>query len=192
MRREHIDGALKKIIPQSFRHRILALSHQPPLFGHLEHRHMYETVHRDFFWPSNAVEAYDTTSTCESCAMNSCNVEQRRLLHLFATIDPFELVAVDIIGPLPRKTTKVNQHAVIINDRYSKLTRGVLSAQITTTIVAKIFFNACVIPYGIPAHLLADNSSRFVSKLFKTLCNYVDKKHSTATAYHPRTSGPME
>lgn len=132
-----------------------------------------------------ALDVYNTVSNCISSSRNSSSAEHRCQLHLFPARKPLKPDATDVLRPLPRPT-KRNQNVVIFSDCYSKLTQAVPAARINKRTEAKIFFDAWVIPYGIPVHLLTDTDIQFVSKLFEMLYNNLGTKHITTTAYHSR------
>lgn len=72
------------------------------------------------------------------------------------------------------------------------MTGVVPTARIKTTVVACMFFDAWVLPHGIPSYLLTGNGTPFISKFFSTLCIHLGTKHMTTTAFHPQTSGQVE
>lgn len=61
-RRTPIDGALQKLVPQLMRESKLHLSHYPSLAGHHGQRRIYETMHRDYYWPKMAQNVYHSLS----------------------------------------------------------------------------------------------------------------------------------
>lgn len=102
-----------------------------------------------------------------------------------------EFIAIEVLRPLPR-TTSGNQYAIVITDRYSKVTRAIPTSKTASTHAANIFFEHWVIPYGIPKYLLTDNGPQFTSKFFAMICSLLGVKHLTTTAYHPQTKGQVE
>lgn len=158
VQRAHVDGALQKLVPHSFRQRILALSHHLSSSVHSVPRRMYDKMQRDYFCPNTTTNIYSTFISCKSCAKNGSNAKYRFHHHLFLATSSLEHVAMNFIGPLP-KTTEANQHVASIIYPHSKLRQAVLTAHITTDTLTKIFFNAWFISYGIPAYLLTDNGS---------------------------------
>lgn len=46
-----IDSASQKYVPAALRARILSLCHYSLMAGHLGERQMYDTIHRDLYWP---------------------------------------------------------------------------------------------------------------------------------------------
>lgn len=115
-------------------------------------------------------------SNCHSCAKTGTAFKHKRHLQPFPVTRPWELDAMDILGPLPQ-TKKVNQHVVIITNIYSNLTLAIPNAIITKTPVAFIFFDAWVILYGIALYLLSASGTQLVRKRFGTLCTHLGTKH---------------
>ena len=62
---------------------------------------------------------------------------------------PLELVAIDILGQLP-KTTGGYAYVLVITDCYSKLARAIPLRRVTAPIVADAFLTHWVYAYGIP------------------------------------------
>lgn len=78
-----IDGALQKPVPQSLRHCLLNLSHDPSISGHPGQRCMYDTMRKDYFRPNMASNVYRTVNNCYSCAKTSTTITHKRYLKLF-------------------------------------------------------------------------------------------------------------
>lgn len=163
-----IDGALQKFLQQSLQKRHLNVSHHHTPFCHPRQRPMYDTLQRDYYWSNMASNLYKTVSTCRSCAKGDTTIKHRcHLQHLHAT-GPLKFVAMDTVRLL-FKTRKGNQHVANITDRYSKLTRAIRSARNTTTVMACILFDACVVPYTIPSYHLTKIVHNF-SAMFLASC----------------------
>lgn len=98
---------------------------------------------------------------------------------------------MDILEPPPR-TEISNQFVVTITDRYSKLTRALLTAKITSTQVADIFSYERVMTCGIPGCTFFDNGQQDMSMFFTLLCMYLKMKRLRTTVFHPQTNGQVE
>lgn len=62
VRRGPRDGARQKMVPATFRARVLYLSHYPPLAGRPGGSPMYFTMRREFCWPHTANDAFQTVA----------------------------------------------------------------------------------------------------------------------------------
>lgn len=76
------------------------------------------------------------------------------------------------------KTATGNQFVFIMTDLNSKLTRAVPTSKTSALHVPSIFCNHLIAAYKIPAYLLTNNGTQFVSQIFETICNYLGLKHS--------------
>lgn len=70
---------------------------------------------------------------------------------------------MDILRPLP-KTSNENQFVSVITDRYSKITRAVLTFRTTVERIASMVIDHWIIPYGIFDYVLTENGTLFISK----------------------------
>lgn len=122
---------------------------------------------------------YSTVAACESCVENSSNTKQKRHLQLFPSTDPLEFDATDILGPLS-KTAQENQYVFIIMERYSKLTRAILAALITTNNGANIIFDPWVIPYRRPTYL----QTYYLMMVRNSRASFVNRFGTTSVQNH--------
>ena len=189
IRRSPLDGTLQVIVPESLRGRLLDIPHNPPISAHSGRSRMYQTLRRDFYWPSMTVDIHFTVDGCETCAKNRIK-DQRNVypMRLFAADKPLEYVAADILGPLPR-TKHGKRFILVVTDRFSKLTKTEALRTITSLSVAKAFCWMWVYKYGTPKILLTDNDSQFTSRFFLNVCRLLGTKKDFTTAYHPQTNG---
>lgn len=110
-------------------------------------------------------DVYGTVKSCTDRPTIGANLRHWRKPELFPPSIPIEFVAIDTLGPLAR-TRYSSQFVVDTTDKYSKLTREILTTRITSTQVSNIFFNSWVILYSILDTVLSDNGEQFVSKMF--------------------------
>lgn len=189
VRRTIIDGALQKHVPQTLRQRLFNLLHH--LSPVTPVNVVCEIMRRGYYGPNTARNVNRTVRNYQSCVKSGITLMHKRRLQLFPATRPLEIVAVDSIGP-PPKMREINQHVTNVTDGYSKLTRAVPTERISTTTMACIFFDAWVIPYGIPSYVHINNGTQFVRKCFGTLCTNLSRNHTTTTAYNSQTSGQVE
>ena len=104
---------------------------------------------------------------------------------------PFDRVAMDIIGPLP-KTDRNNRYILIVVDYFTKHVEAYALADQEATTVARVFLNEFVSRYGVPYMLHTDQAATFESKLFKVLCQMQNIKKTRTTPYHSQCEGQVE
>ena len=192
IRRSPLDGTLQVVVPATLRERLLSIAHNPPISAHPGRSKMYQTLRRDFYWPSMTVDIHFTVDNCDACARNRIK-DQRNVypMKLFPATKPLEYIAADILGPLP-KTKHGKRFVLVVTDRFSKLTKTEALRTITSLSVAKAFCRIWVYNYGTPKVLLTDNGGQFTSRFFLNVCRILGIQKVFTTAYHPQTNGQAE
>lgn len=74
-------------------------------------------------------------------------------------------------------------------DRYSKLSRALLTSKITASNVGDMFHDYWINPLEVPTYLFTDNGQKFVSKFLQSLSSQISIKYLTITSYQPQTNG---
>lgn len=89
------------------RKRVLYLSLYSSLEGQHGQRPTYDIRCRDYYLPNNAHNVCHIVSEGVDCASNGTMLKYKRHPQLFAALLP--------------KNTQVNQHVLVVTDKYSKL-----------------------------------------------------------------------
>lgn len=153
---------------------------------------MYDTMRRKYYWPIMYGDVEHYVWNCRSCAqVDGTLTKSQTKLQLFPATAPFEELAIDLVGPLP-KTRNGKKHILVITDRYSKLSRATAMAQVTAPYIASVMLNTWIFPYGIPDSILTDNGPQFIADFFEHLCAILGVKRVPITAYHAQTNGQTE
>lgn len=99
---------------------------------------------------------------------------------------PWETVACDIIGPLPR-SPRGNQYLLVVTDHFSKWVELFpLRKLVSARIWERLLDTFC--RYGFPASLITDNASVFTCKVFADSCRSLNITHKRTTPYHPQAN----
>lgn len=99
---------------------------------------------------------------------------------------PWQRFHIDLAGPLQ------NRMFLIIMDAHTKWPE-VYNMQADTTskkVIKKL--RDCFVRFGIPEQIVSDNGRQFVSSEFQRFCKNNGIRHTTSSAYHPRTNGEAE
>jgi hypothetical protein len=193
VRRSPIDNAEQIIVPEALQKRVLQLAHDAVTAGHPGAKRLYHNIRANFYWRGLAADCYAHVGACHFCARKRLRVKTKTAaLTLFLPQQPFEMVSIDLLGPL-HETRRGNQYALVITDRFSKLSRAVpVSCDTTAPTIATAYFVHWVSHYGAPLILLSDNGPPFRAKMFKSFNMALGTHTVHTTAYRPQTNGQVE
>ena len=132
----------------------------------------------------------DGCGGCQKVKGRSGSIRNQNPIRHFSKTIPFELVSIDICGPLPQ-TSNGNRYIVSIIDKFTRFCMLVPVADIKTLTVIKAL-QKWINLFGPPKHLLSDNGSQFVSEIFKIYTNTHNIKQHFSTPYYPECNGQIE
>ena len=107
------------------------------------------------------------------------------------TGEPFERVAMDIIGPLPR-TARENRYILTLIDHFTKHAETYPLQDQEAATVARVFLNEFVGRYRVPYILHTDQGTNFESNLFKVLCKTLGISKTRTSPYHSHFDGQIQ
>lgn len=180
----------KLVIPENKREEILYDCHDAPTSGHLGTFKTINRVTQFYYWPSMRKEITNYVRNCKICgAQKASNAPVSGLMGKQKNIDrPFQMLAVDLIGPLP-KSKSGNCHLLVVVDWLTKFVLVHPSRRATAEDIVRFFENEVFLKFGVPQIILADNGSQFVSRKFKDLTDsYGVQKIWFNARYHPQAN----
>ena len=114
------DNQLVIVVPESMRREIMEQLHSAPLSGHLAFTRTYNKVYERFFWPGMKDEVEDFCKTCDLCgSRRNPHTRAKAPLMQFDVSHPMEMMAMDVLGPLPT-TNQGMKYILVIMDYFSK------------------------------------------------------------------------
>ena len=91
------------VLPLQCRKTVLKLAHEIPLAGHLGCDKTARRILQRFYWPTLYKDIADFCRTCSACQKTSrWKGGHAPLIPLPIISVPFQRIAMDIVGPLPR------------------------------------------------------------------------------------------
>ncbi len=150
-------------------------------------------IRSKFFWKKQYQDVKNYVQSCHTCQISNRDYSFAKapLCPLKTPSRAFELLEVDLVGPLP-KTQEGYEHIIVFCDHFSKYPIAYpLKATDTKTIV-QLFYDNVISVFVPPTFLLSDNGSNLVSKLMKELCKSFNIQKMNSTSYHPQTQGLVE
>jgi transposase InsO family protein len=104
---------------------------------------------------------------------------------------PFEMIGMDIAGPLP-VTSKGNRFFLLIIDYFTGWTECIALSCIDSKTIMSAVLEQWIYKYGIPNAIITDNGSSFMSRLSKSIYEKLNIIKKTTSIYHPQSDGKAE
>ena len=180
------------VVPTSLRDRVLALAHGHPSSGHFGVDRTLARLRLTCYWPNMSTSVALYCRNCNVCAVckNPRPLPRAGMSHVKAG-EPFETIALDIMGPLP-STSNNNKYILVIGDYFTKWLEIIPLPNITAQTVAVALVERIFVRFGAPEKIHSDQGSQFCSQLFLELCKRFDVKKTRTTPYHPMCDGMIE
>ncbi len=186
------DDGLPLAVPLELREEFLRAFHADASAGHLGFKKAYYRMARQCYWPNMARDLIDFEKVCESCMAHKL---PRRgpvsALHSISATRPWEMVGMDVLGPLPR-TRRGYAYVFVFMDYFTRYVivrplRTQTAPEIARTLVGEVFLDRAP-----PARLLSDRGAAFLSDLLTEVYKYFRVHKVNTSAYHPQTDGMVE
>ena len=180
------------IVPQSSREEILEEIHAGVKGGHLGEDKTLQQLKKRFYWPGHSQDVKMWCQTCSTCASRKTPAPKNCApLQTVTTGSPMQVIAIDIMGPLPESTHK-NSYIVVIADYFTKWVEALPIHNQEALTVAKKLGDEVFCRFGIPEQLHSDKGKQFEGILMKEICKILNISKSRTTSYHPQGDGLVE
>src|SRR6185295_4845010 len=169
---------------------VLREGHSGTLTGHFNTEATYKKLRRSFYWPKmyKIVEEYVTT--CATCQRRG-KPKKKNLLHPITVSEPFELIGMDLIGPLP-ETSNGNKYIIVMTEYLTKWVEAEAIPDKKASTVAKFLYKNVITRFGTPKKMLSDQGTEFLNETIKALQDVMGIKGTHSTPYHPQANGMTE
>ncbi|XP_075071707.1 uncharacterized protein LOC142160697 [Mixophyes fleayi] len=188
-------GVMEKrlVVPLMYREGLLRVAHEVPLAGHLGIKKTKSRLKQKFYWPEMGKDIANYCRSCHACQMvgKPGDVGHAPLVPLPIIAEPFERVAVDIIGPLAIPSSSGKQFILTVVDYATRYPEAVALSSIRADKVADALISIFS-RVGFPKEMLTDQGTQFMSNLMQSLCKKMHVEHLIASPYHPQTNGLCE
>ena len=173
------------VLPPKCRPTVLQLEHDIPLAGHMGKDKTARRVLQRFRDVANYFRA------CPECQKTSTRrVHPAPMVPLPIIQEPFQRIAMDIVGPLPRSHSG-KKYVQVVCDYATRYPEAIplhsIDAEHIAEELVKLF--AWV---GVPSEILTDQGSNFVSQLLAEVYHLLHIKPIRTSPYHPQTDGLVE
>jgi hypothetical protein len=179
------------VLPTQHRGEVLKLAHEIPMAGHMGKTKTASRILQRFYWPSVFRDVAEHCKTCAECQKAAPGKAARAPLVPLQIIDePFQRIAMDIVGPLPRSRSG-NKYVLVLCDYATRYPEAIPLRSIDASTIAeelvKMFARV-----GVPGEILTDQGSNFTSQLLAEIYRLLHIKPIKTSPYHPQTDGLVE
>ncbi|KAI2644391.1 Retrovirus-related Pol polyprotein from transposon 17.6 [Labeo rohita] len=176
------------VVPKTKTETLIEFAHAHPMAGHLGATNIIQRIRDRFHWPGPDAEVKRFCQACATCQRMSPKLPPPSPLIPLPIIEvPFERIGMDLVGPLP-KSACGHEHVLVIVDYATQYPEAIPLRKAMAKNIAKELFLLCT-RGGIPAEILTDQGTPFMSRLMADLCRWLQVKQLRTTVYHPQTDG---
>lgn len=135
----------------------------------------------------------DVSRFIKGCGLCSVAKPASRKLGLYTPLPvparPWESISMDLLGGLP-KTRRGNDYLYVVVDRFSKMVVLIPCKKTVTGVeAAMLFFETVWKIFGLPNSIISYRDTRFVSKFWSTVWEFMDTKLKQSTTFYPQMDG---
>ena len=179
------------VLPKACRDQVFNIAHSIPLAGHLGRGKTAKRILQRFYWPTLFRDVAQYCRSCPEC-QKACSqgVSRVPMIPLPIVGVPFERMAMDIVGPLPRSRAG-HRYILVICDYATRYPDAIplksIDAEHIAEELVKVFSRV-----GIPQEILTDQGSNFTSQLLSEIYRLLHVHPIRTSPYHPQTDGLVE
>ncbi|GFU29152.1 retrovirus-related Pol polyprotein from transposon 412 [Trichonephila clavipes] len=176
------------VLPRSRIPEVLKELHGSPTGGHFGVMKTLHRVRERFCWGKVRADVEQWCKSCDACsARKGPKIRSRGKLHRYNVGAPFERIAFDILGPLPR-TASGNKYLLVVMDYFTKWPEVYPIPDQEAPTVAEAVVQHWISRYGVPLQLHSDQGRNFVSAVLKGVCELlgIDKTKTTPCTHKPK------
>ena len=108
------------VVPLALQKEILNDLHSGAVGGHLGEDKTLNRLRERFYWPGHTEDVRKWCQQCSECAMRKTPVPKQRAQHTNVHPGyPLQLVAMDLLGPLPESSQK-NSYVLVVSDYFTR------------------------------------------------------------------------
>lgn len=180
-------------VPSEFRSEILHHFHDDLTAGHLGLFKTYARIRNRFFWPGMYRTICKYVRSCPQCQRykRSSSAPTGLLQPLTPPPKPFDVLGVDLLGPLPQSTTG-NRWILVAIDHTTRFVETAALPDATAECVARFLLHHIILRHGAPQVLITDRGHSFLAQTVEALLQACKVDHRTTSPYHPQTNGLTE
>ena len=183
---------LQLVTPTALREEVLHDVHGGTMSGHLGEDKTLAKLKERYYWPGHFNDVQKWCRTCSQCTTRkSAHPKRKAPLQPVTVGYPMQLVAVDILGPLP-ESPKGNSYLLVAGDYFTRWMEAYPIPNQEASTVAKTLTNELFLRFSPPEQLHSDQGRQFEAQVLAEVCRLLNIKKTRTTPYHPQSDGLVE
>ena len=180
------------VVPQILRSHLLHIAHDIPAAGHMGISKTKSRLLSHFWWPRCNKEITDYVRSCDLCQRvgKGLHPQKAPLKSLPVISKPYDLIAMDIVGPLP-KTQSGNRFILTVIDMATHFPEAIALPSHTAADVASALADIFS-RFGFPDRILSDQGTDFMSELMQIFLHDFNIRQIRTSPYHPQSNPSLE
>ena len=178
------------VLPEALRHKAIHNHHLAYYAGHFGASKTLQRLKLSYYWPQMKRQVKAFVSRCMFCLTYKPKYQVPSWLKL-PMGTPFEILAMDLCGPLPMTARKF-EYVLVLVDHHTRWCELVPLRQTTAEVIAVALHTYWLSRYGVPRAILSDNGPPFTAALLQKLAELYGIKLLHSTPYHPRGNSVAE
>jgi len=166
---------------------VLYMMHDHPISAHFGVKATYEKIKERYYWKGIKEDVKVYVKSCNKCQKRN-KPKGKNELHSIEAKEPFYMVGIDFVGPLPI-TEKGNKYIIVAMDYFTKWPEAKAVKEATAKEVSTFILEEIICRHGCPKRILSDRGSHFNNEMIKELMGKFKIKHGFSTPYKPKTNG---
>lgn len=181
----------QQVVPKSRIMDILHEYHDIPTAGHYGIEKTLLQITRRYYWPGMRKSVSEYVRKCIECQRyKPDNLKPAGLLQTPVQAQRFEVLSIDLFGPLPQ-TTDGYRWIFVIEDTATRWIELFPLKIANAESCARILIDEVILRFGTPRRVISDNAPQFVSSVMQKVAHCLRFQQNLIPSYHP-SSNPVE
>ena len=168
--------------------------HDAPTGGHMGERKTVSKMQAQCYWHGMSKDIEDYVRGCQVCAAVKSN--QKAPAGLLQPLPiphrPWEVITIDLMGPLPMSDDYHNAVWVVTCKFSKQVHLMATTTKVTSEKTARLLIDNVFKHHGLPRTIISDRDPRFTAGLWRAVFAAWGTRLAMSSSYHPQSDGQTE
>ena len=184
---------IRVVVPKLYQETMIHAVHNSALGGHTWSEKTFNTLDRNYYWPTMHADVEEFCRSCEQCQF--AKAHQNHNLGELQDFQPRQrahTISMDHVGPISPPADGGSVYLLILMCSFTHYAWSFGTKTQGADEVASILFFEFICKGFIPQVILTDNGKAFRSSLIASIVALMKSRHVFTAPYHPETNGLNE